>query len=337
MNCILFDVLRKIVVFIVINSLFIIDNSIFAAEQQDKSQQADEQFTITGTREQAEIDWMEKLHANVTNTVYISAMWFDTFFADEDAEELKPKSTARIRLGYAPKAGDWAETNAKFRLRVKLPHLQDKVDLIFSDDELDNINQLPLEAVNSGQHDHDDHFAAAVRFVHAATDNQFTDARIGISSGDIFYRTRYQRHFVINNNMALKFEPSVYYFLGDGLGAKLLMEYTHQLNLQEQLRVHYSVRGSESFSGLRWKHAFYHLNQFSLKDAGALGFIVEGERNGERGFIIDKYTLSYRYRFNAVKQWLFFDIEPFIEWPEQHNYKTVPGIALRVEGYFTRD
>lgn len=311
------------------------ENSCLA--QQQKNEDNEEKFIIVGTKEQAEHDWMEKLHSNVSDTVFQSALWFDSFFTEDDTQQQDPLATARIRLAWEPKAGDWNEYKAKFRLRVKLPHFKDKLDLILSDDDSDNINRIPLETVGTTPDINDEHLAAAVRFVHTRTNTKIIDQRIGISSGDIFYRARYQQHFVVNKNHAFKVEPAIYYYLDDGLGARFLAEYEYQLNLQEQLRVNYSIRGSESFSGIRWKHAFYHLKQFSLADAGAIGLVVEGERNGSRGFVIDKYTLSYRYRFNAVKSWLFFDVEPFLEWPENQDYKTVPGIAFRVEGYFTKD
>ncbi|WP_286263594.1 hypothetical protein [Thalassotalea atypica] len=312
----------------ILNLTFLIQNSCFAEQ--------DEKITIIGSKKQAEVDWVEKLHLNVSDTVFLSAIWFDSFFADDEEEQVSPKASARIRLGWEPKAGDFSEFKGKFRLRVKLPHFKDKLDLILSDDEQDNINQLPLETVNSSQNIDDDSFAAAVRFVHKRTGNTLTDTRLGLSSGDVFFRARHRRHLVFTNDMGIKVEPSVYYYLNDGVGAKLLTEYEYQINLQEQLRVNYSIRGSESFSGIRWKHGLFHLKQFSLSDAGALGLVVEGERNGDRGFIIDKYTLSYRYRFNAYKEWLFFDVEPFMEWSDSEDYNTVPGIALRVEGYFSK-
>jgi len=323
----LFDVVQKSFIFVCCYLIFSALNICLAQ---------DEQITIVGSTNQAEQDWMEKLHTNVSETVFLSATWFDSFFAEDEALQFPAKASARIRLSWEPKSADFAEYKAKFRLRVKLPHFKDKLDLILSDDEQDNINQLPFEAVNTSQSLHDDHFAAAVRFVHERTNDSLTDLRLGFSSGDIFLRARSRRYFVFNGSHALKIEPSVYYYLDDGLTARLLVEYEYQLALDQQFRFDYSIRGSEASSGIRWKHGAYHLKQFSLKDAGALGLIVEGERNGERGFIIDKYTLSYRYRFNAIKQWLFFDIEPFIEWPENRNYTTVPGIALRVEGYFNK-
>ena len=132
-------------------------------------------------------------------------------------------------------------------------------------------------------------------------------------------------------------EPSIYYFLQDGWGSKLLLEYDYKLSSKSQLRINYSTRVSQSFSGIRWKHGLYKLNQIDNTTASLLGLQVEGERNGDRGFIVDKYTLSYRYRFNAYKEWLYFEVEPFVEWLEEDNYHTIPGIALRVEGFFYKN
>ncbi|REL37196.1 hypothetical protein [Thalassotalea euphylliae] len=298
----------------------------------------DEQFTIVGSQSQAEIDWMESLHSKVSDTVFRSAFWFDGFFTDNDDDDReRPNVKARIRLGWEPKARDLSGFDNKFRVRLKLPHFKDRLDLIFSDDEEDSLSQLPLEVVNTREQVEDDSFAAAVRFVHHSDSDHITDTRLGVSSGDIFVRARHKSRYSWNKTHGLRVEPALFYFVDDGLGARLLLEYDYQLSLRNQFRFDYSIRGSESFSGIRWKHGFYHLHQYSLKRAGALGLVIEGERNGENGFIIDNYTLSYRYRFNAYKRWLFFEVEPFLEWPEDENYKTTPGIALRVEGYFYKN
>jgi hypothetical protein len=308
--------------------VFLTGNFCFGAEE--------EKITVVGSQKQAEVDWMEKLRLNVSDTVFLSAKWFDSFFAEDEMRQHPPKVSARIRLGWEPKSGDLSEFKTRFRLRVRLPHFSNRMDLILSDDDQDEINQLPLEYVENDSVDDSDKFAAAVRFVHKNTDTTISDTRVGISSGDIFLRARYKRNYVASDRHAFKIQPSVYYYLNDGLGARLLTEYDYQINLRQQLRVNFSVRASESFNGVRWKHGLYHLNQFSLSQAGILGIVVEGKKNEENSYFIDKYALSYRYRFNAYRAWLFFEIEPFIEWPEERGYKTVPGIALRVEGYFNK-
>ncbi len=324
----MFNVIHKTCSFIVLIGYFLTVNDCFA--------QQEESFTVIGTAEQAEIDWVEELHDSVSETVFLSATWFDSFFAEDQEQRYPPKVSARIRLAWEPKAGELDEFKVKFRLRLNLPHFKNRLDLVLSDDDQDDINQLPLQAVTDSSSTRNDSFAAAVRFVHKNTDTTLSDMRVGFASGDIFWRARYKRNYVVSDRHAFKIEPSIYYYLDDGLGAKLATEYDYQINLKQQLRINYSIRGSESFSGIRWKHGFYHLQQFSLYNAGSLGLVVEGERNGDRGYIVKKYTLSYRYRFNAHKSWLFFDVEPFFEWPEKDNYNTVPGIALRVEGYFNK-
>ncbi len=278
--------------------------------------------------------WMQEFHDSVSNSVFQSAVWFDNFFLDESTEQATPKTNARIRLGWEPKARDWSEIDTRFRIKVKLPHFKDKIDLILSDEDESTQDQLPLETVNSRSDTNDDHFAAQVRFTHEKSKNRLLESRVGISGGDIFAKVKHKRRYTWSNVHSVKFEPSAYYFIDDGLGAKFLFEYDYQANNNDQYRINYSVRGSESFSGLKWKHGFYKLTQLKQDAASITAIQVEGERNGDRGFIIDKYTFSYRYRFNALKSWLFFEVEPFLEWPEKENYTTTPGIALRVEGFF---
>lgn len=324
----MFDVIRKKSTFVLFLTVFFGQIDCYATE---------EKFTILGNEHQAELDWLDELQLDVSNTLFLSASWFDSFFTDDDAQQSPPQTTARIRLGWEPKAGDLSKFKAKFRVRLNLPHFENKLDLILSDDEQDNINLFPIQSVNTEQNLKEDSFAAAVRLVHERTLESLTDTRVGISSGDIFVRSRYRKHYLLTNNFGFRVEPAIHYYMNDGLGARFLAEFEYQKGLQEQWRFNYTIHGSESFSGIRWKHGFYHLKQFSLKEAAIAGIVIEGERNGENGFLIENYTLSYRYRFNALREWLFFDIEPFLEWPEERNYHTVPGIALRVEGYFSKN
>lgn len=280
--------------------------------------------------------WVNDFHESVSDSVFQSAKWFDEFFQEEGAEMSNPKTQARIRLGWIPRSRDWSEIEAKFRLKVRLPHLSQKVDLILSDEEEHEQDGLPIEGVGTKTGNQDEHFTAALRVVNRDTKSSQLESRIGLSGGDIFSRIRYKKKYTWFDKHSFSFTPSIYYYLDDGLGEKLLLEYTYQLKATEQLRFDYSIRGSESFSGIRWHHGLYKLTQINETTASIWGFQVEGERNGDDGFLIKNYTLSYRYRFNALKKWVYFEIEPFLEWPEDENYTTTPGIALSIEGYFEK-
>jgi len=330
---------RTIICYLLFLSAFCSPLALGYQEQKQEVEQVERQpRKNSDQQEPAEIkvfdeeSWMQALHETVSNSVFQSAVWFDSFFTDEENPRVQPRASARIRLGWRPKARDWNDFDTRFRVKVRLPYFQNKVDVILSDDDDLNQENLPLESISKETQDNS--FSAAIRYVHRQEEGVYTGTRIGLSGGDLFVRGRHKRRYSWLENHGFTFEPSIYYFLGDGLGAKLLLEYDYQLSDSTQFRINYSVRGSESFSGLRWKHGFYHLNQIDTKTAAIWTFQVQGERNGDRGFVTDEYLLSYRYRFNAVKEWLFFEVEPFLEFPEEENYSTTPGIALRVEGFF---
>jgi len=276
--------------------------------------------------------WIHDFHSALSNSVYMSAAWFDEFFTEEGSVQKNPKINARIRLEWSPKSRDFSEIKARFKVKVKLPHFKNKVDLILSDEDEADQSQLPLETKHLQTEE--EKFSASLRYLHNNTKNKYTDTRLGISGGDLFARARHKRYFNWTENSAFRVEPSIYYFLGDGFGSKLLLEYNFQEDQNTQYRINYSIEGSQSFSGIRWKHGFYRLKHLDAYTASVTSFQVEGERNGRRDFVVDNYTVSYRYRFNAYKKWLFFEIEPFLEWPEIENYKTTPGITFRVEGHF---
>lgn len=314
---------------------FLIQAANFAnAQAQESEKISKEEINKSNTADND--DWIGQFHQSVTEGVYQSALWFDDFFLEDDSEQLNPKTSARIRLSWRPQSRDWGEYKARFKIKVRLPNFKNKVDLILSDDDETNLGHLPLENNDAKLSTSDEHFAAAVRYVHKKQEGTLTDSRIGISGGDIFLRARHQRRFVFNNKHSIKVEPSLYYFLDDGLSERLLLEYDYQVNKTTQYRINYSIRGSQTYSGIRWKHGFYKLRQLDSTTASLTSLQVEGQRNGEESFLIERYYAGYRYRFNAYRKWLFFEVEPFLEWHEEDNYSTSPGIALRVEGFFAK-
>lgn len=286
------------------------------------------------TAEEKDNHWMQGLHETVSNSVYQSAQWFDSFFIANDSEQQSPTTTAKIRFAWLPKSRDWNDIETRFRVRVKLPHFQNKASIVLSDETDDELNNLPLESANANPQAEDEKFSLALNYTEKKNRKKLMNYRLGISGGDIFVRAKHKRNFEFGEQQGFLIEPSLYYYLDDGLGAKLLLEYDYQIDKTSQFRINYSIRGSAAFSGIRWKHGIYKLHQINETTASVISLQVEGERNGARGFVIDNYTLGYRYRFNALRDWLFFEVEPFLEFPEQENYTTTPGIALRVEGFF---
>ena len=281
-------------------------------------------------------EWSDSLHDTITDSVYQSAIWFDSFFTLELNEQKHPKTSAKIRLGWLPERGDYTQFKTRFRIKLLLPNLQNRADIILSDNNEEELNNLPLDTLNRTQTFNQDSFSTALRYINNNERNKFTDTRIGFSSGDLFMRYRHSRLFVWHNIYSIKIEPAVFYFMRDGLGARVLLEYNYQAKKNQQYRISYSIRASESYNGQKWNYGFYHLHQLNDKSATLLGLVAQGRYASHNGSFAERYNFSYRYRFNALRSWLFFEVEPFLEWVKKNNFTTSPGIAFRVEGFFER-
>jgi len=300
---------------------------------QEKS---DEPMELIVVYPKPEDDWLFGFHDAISDSVYGTALWFDSFFASDEIDGTRTESSLRIRVGWEPRARDLDVFTQKFRLRLKLPNLEQKVDFIFSDELDDNESNNDYEGGNLTSKGGDS-LTAAIRLINISKPNRFLDSRIGISSGDLFAKVRLKFLTDFSEKHIFEFQPSIYYYLKDGFGQGLVSEYNYNYSRNKQFRTNLTVRFSHAFDGYKWKQENYFLRQIDRRQASAIGFVIHGENNAQRGFVADNYKLSYLYRANAYRKWLFFEIEPFLEWPEEDNYSTTPGIALRVEGYFNQN
>ena len=308
------------------------------AEEQPEEAYVEEVNETIIIHPNPEDDWLFGFHDVISDSVFGTAKWFDSFFATEDGEDLNPESLARIRLGWEPRARDLDVFSQKFRVRIKLPYLADRADLMFSDEaDDDNVEQQFDNDKSLTNGEDGDSFTAAIRFINLDQIEEYVDSRIGISGGDIFSKVRVKLTSDFGTNHRVKFYPSIFYYIDDGFGSRVLLEYDYNYAADKQFKTNISWRNSEAYTGQRWRSGLYHLHRLDRFRATSLGLVVRGESRGERGFLIESYTLSFRYRVNAYRNWLFFEAEPFVEWPEEEDYKSTPGIALRVEGYFQRN
>ncbi len=303
------------------------------AVAQEKS---DEPMELIVVHPKPEDDWLFGFHDAISDSVYGTAQWFDSFFATDEIDGTRAESSLRIRFGWEPRARDLNVFTQKFRLRLKLPNLEKKVDFIFSD-ELDDNQSIKAAKGRTLTHEGGDSLTAAIRVINSNKPNRFIDSRIGVASGDLFakFRLKFLKDF--SDKHLIEFQPSIYYYLKDGFGQRLFAEYNYNYSSDKQLRTNVSVRFSQAYEGYNWKQANYFLGQIDRRQAYAIGFVTYGEKNSKRGFVADNYKLTYLYRANAYRKWLYFEVEPFLEWSEQDNYSTTLGIALRIEGYFNQN
>ena len=80
--------------------------------------------------------WLDNWHSNFSESMDYTAQRLDEFFALADSDEHEnARAEGRVRFGWEPRTRDLAAQDFRFRVRVKLPALKDRVDLMLSDDE----------------------------------------------------------------------------------------------------------------------------------------------------------------------------------------------------------
>ncbi|MEO9947471.1 MAG: hypothetical protein ABJH28_07805 [Paraglaciecola sp.] len=293
-------------------------------------------FTLLGFSAYAEeqlepYPWLDAMHQSIASSVNDSVLWFDDFFALEgfDTTE-KARGEARIRLGWEPRSRDFSEVKPRFKLRVKLPNLKNRVDVVLSDYDDESPDDNLLSDVNNNIRERN-RVSLALRW--QRTPGKGLAHRIGIGRRlQAFTKSTFRNSIPISDKASLRWETSAYLYSRDGLGADFAWQlaYKSTKNAMYRFNNHYYFR--DRSNDWRWLHSLQKLTQFSEHNALITGVYFEG--TSRPNFRLEEYLVSMRWRKNALRTWLFYEVEPFVLWRRDEHFSASYGVALRVEGYF---
>jgi hypothetical protein len=275
--------------------------------------------------------WLDIMHQSIASSVNSSAVWFDDFFSLEEFEDREGAyGEARIRLGWEPRSRDLSEFETRFKVRVKLPNLKNRVDLVLSDYDEDRPDN---DILASGNNDfvEQNRFSLALRW--RRSPDIGLSHRIGVGRRlQAFAKSRYRNSHILTNKSILRWETSAYLYSGDGLGADFSWQLDYNVTDHSIFRWnnHYYYR--DRSNDWLWQHSVQRLTQFDEKNALIAGFYIEGL--SRPNYRLEEYLVSLRWRKNTLRKWLFYEIEPFVLWRRDEHFSASYGIALRLEGFF---
>lgn len=277
--------------------------------------------------------WLDRSHDTLYVSTQKAARWFDQFFGDLRDQDEEATMRTRITIGWEPSEGDTENTYARVRVKVRLPNLKERFDLLFSNEEADDFNLLPLEANRPQQaaETTDENYNAALRWTKLSTLKETIDLRIGVHSGpDIYLLGRHRRQHNFTTNTKLRLTPSIFLDTKYGNGGRLLTEFDYLLDHPGVIRVSGRGQMTDKTDGLEWRGGLSYMYRLSAKGAIVSGFYLSGSTDGSQGDAVENYAVSVRLRNQFWRHYLFYEIEPFVDWPESKNYKSNFGVALRL-------
>lgn len=135
----------------------------------------------------------------------------------------------------------------------------------------------------------------------------------------------------------LSFEPTQFFrwIQGEGFGEKTRGDLNYQLTDDSRLRSRTEALWSESSRGVDLLEDLSWLKKYT--DRTYAGVAVSLTAYTDPAFTPDVYKVAYRYRQLILDDWVYLEVEPGIEFPNERDYRTTPYIAFRLDAYFERD
>ncbi|MCW8893475.1 MAG: hypothetical protein OQL18_09165 [Deltaproteobacteria bacterium] len=277
-------------------------------------------------------NWLDHSHDTLQLHTQKAAIWVDHFFGDCCDEEEPATILTRITLGWETSQHGVSNSYARVRAKIKLPNLKERFYLVLSNEEVDEYKLLPLEAKRPQEavEDTEDNYNIALRWIKRSTIKEKTEARIGLRSGsNIYLLGRHRRYHSLTRTIKLRLTPAIFIDSEYGAGTRLLTELDHLFNHPGLIR--FSARGQfdNRSEGIEWSSGLSYTYLLSNEGAVVGGFYLRGESDGDDD--VKNYSTSIRLRKQFWRAYLFYEIEPFIDWPASDNYRTNKGIALSIQ------
>lgn len=281
----------------------------------------------------AQYPWLDELHSNVSESFNDTASWLDDFFADETFNvEQEATGRARIQLAWEPRSRDLVEFETRIRVNWKLPNFKNHVDVVFSDYD-EELERAPVKAAQNDVLANQNRFNLALRWILKNDAQSIWSHRVGVGRKlQPFVRSRYAEVMALSEKNTIRMEFSSYYYAKDGFGTHLGLQYEHGLTETSFLRLDNNFYYRDETNDWLWQHGMYSMQQLNDEAALIYGLYLEG--NSQPNYQITEYLVSSRWRKNALREWLFFEVEPFVLWRRSEDFSASYGVALRVEGFF---
>lgn len=305
---------------------------------------ADSDFTIWEHQEQRlenvegyitdiEIDELvDETQEQATKVLLSAAQWFDSFFDDTRFVAEENRSRAKLRLETSYHEEDGFDISPSIRWRIHLPKLEEKLNLVIfaSDDPDDPIDSNVSSDPSSAQTVRSD-FAAALQYFIKTTDKYNISTSFGGSFDYLYAGLRY-RYFKDFGKWQGRFVERIRYYTDDG------WENYNSLDIEREFLDKYLYRNSAVLYIREDDDSLDHSISFSLfqflNDTRALAYEWTNRFETDPSYQLADLILRLRYRQQGHREWLLYEISPWVNFPEDNDYNAQFGLRFTLEAKF---
>jgi len=256
-----------------------------------------------------------------------TASWLDNIASGDDGiPQGGAAANGYVQFGWMPRTGDLSEFDPKFKVHLRLPRWNNKVALVLDNDDEDEL-KLDYEASSLADDNESDELNLAIQYVKKVGDSFDIKYRLGTSRGQVYARSEIKTRW-ISKNYGIGIVPRLDYFNKDGWAPSIKASFRAPLD-KDILSFSASWQKVEKEQYSRQKIGLYYASKISEKNELVAGLQYFNNEDSE-----ERYLASIRHRSLLYKQWLFFELEPFLEFKQEQNYRRELGLAIRLIGYY---
>jgi hypothetical protein len=293
--------------------------------------------------------WLDRTENEISEFVCRAGVWFDSFFLDERDIEENVDRYIRVfnNFKYQDKEGlDW---RLRVSARIELPGFEESLNLLISDEDERDLTQTTddgtFTAHNSDEQNKTDNnrlaenHSLSLRWNMVRNPEQSFSMRLKLRLNQLLTPSligRYRYTHGLGQKALARYTQSIFWKRDEGFGETSRIDLERLLNPQMLLRWSNAATFSEASRGVDLGSALSLKHSLSGRAALSYDASVEGITSPRQATL---YRLSMRYRQNFLRPWLFFEVEPFSEWPRDEMTNTLHhdiGVVFRLETHFGR-
>ena len=276
-------------------------------------------------------------HASASESVRQLGAWLDRFFADENYEAEINESWVRIRLDSFSELYEGTDVDARVRVHLKLPALDKRLRFeILSPGERDDLEGSDRgDAGPSPPGTEEEKTSAAVSYIVQAIEDRSIIARVGLDfdgyTPNPYVGARYRELMELNDDWNFRFVQRVRFYSLDGLESRTSMDF--ERILEENMLFRTSLNGTwlQEYPDFYYSLGFALFRPIDEKSAVEYQVINSFRTDPHR---LDRITARIRHREKIWRDWLTFEVAPQVSFPDERDFKPVPGILFRLEATF---
>jgi hypothetical protein len=258
-------------------------------------------------------------NASVTLSKY-----FSDFFKDETFLNANNESYLRVRIGPTFNMRDKHKFEASFNFNLNLPHTEDSLKIFVGEDVDADLNDKTPEP------DVKDPSVGIKYFLPEFVKDLQTDFSAGTSGVNLFVRAQIQYPFSFYD-WYLRPLQKIQYSIEDEIEEETRMYFDRRVSSTEMFRILLKRESETNKEGQRYSAQVSYFNTLEYSVGFNNYIVISGDSqyfknnpeyvpDGHEHSGIDNYRIGMVWKQQFFRKWLFYELEPMVEWDRRFYY-----------------